>query len=82
MTMAFAESTMSSIQVPFCYNRFKEGGEGVNEDARPDRPSTSIRAEHKFNCGINGLRETEKTSRTMLVLVARARQQTLKTLKQ
>ena len=39
-------------------------------------------AEHKFNCGINGLRKTEKMSMTMLVLVARAHQQPLKTLKQ
>ena len=40
------------------------------------------RVEHKFNCGITGLRKAERMSMTMLVLVARARQQPMETLKQ
>ena len=38
--------------------------------------------EHKFNCGIIVLRNAEKMTMKMLVLVVRARQQELKTLKQ
>ena len=38
-------------------------------------------AEYNFNCGITGLRKAEKISMTMLVLVSRARQQPMKTLK-
>ena len=41
LTMAFGESTTSGIQVQLWYNRFKEGREDVNGDARPDHPSTS-----------------------------------------
>ena len=32
---------MSRTQVQLCYNRFKEGREDVNDDARLDRPRTS-----------------------------------------
>ena len=39
-------------------------------------------AETNFNCGITGLRKTEKMSMTILILVARARQQWMKILKQ
>ena len=39
-------------------------------------------AEHKFNSGIIGLLTAERKSKTMLVLVARVRQQAMKTLKQ
>ena len=39
-------------------------------------------AQCKFNCCINGLRKAEKMSMTMLALVARARQQLMKTSKQ
>ena len=39
-------------------------------------------AEHKFNCSITGLRKTDKMLMTMLVLVARAHQQLIKSLKQ
>ena len=39
-------------------------------------------AEHKFKCGITGLRKAENMSMAMLVLVARAPQQPIKTLKQ
>ena len=39
-------------------------------------------AEHRFSCGITSLNKAEKMSMTMLVLVARSRQQTPKTLKQ
>ena len=38
-------------------------------------------AEPKFNCGITGLKKTQKMSMTMLVLVARAHQQPMKALK-
>ena len=41
LTVAFSDSTMSSIQVQLWYNRFKEGREYVNDDARPGRQSTS-----------------------------------------
>ena len=44
--------------------------------------SRLARAEYKFNCGITGLRNAKKMSITMLVLVAWARQQLMKTLKQ
>ena len=39
--MAFGESTMSRTQFQLWYNRFKEGREDVNNNARPGRPSTS-----------------------------------------
>ena len=39
--MTFGESTMSRTQVQLWYNRFKEGREGTNNDARPGQPSTS-----------------------------------------
>ena len=32
---------MSRTQVQLCYNRFKEGREDVNDNARPGRPLTS-----------------------------------------
>ena len=38
---AFGESTMSRTQVQLWYNRLKENWEDVNDDARPERPSTS-----------------------------------------
>ena len=40
MILTFGESTMSRTQVQFWYNRFKEGQEHVNDEARPGRPST------------------------------------------
>ena len=40
-TMAFGESTISRTQVQLWYNRFKEGREDINDDARPGRLSTS-----------------------------------------
>ena len=46
------------------------------------RLASLLRVEHKFKCGITAFRKTEKRSMTMLVLVARARQQPMKTLKQ
>ena len=42
----FCVSTMSRIQVQLWYNRFKEGRENVNGDARPGRPSTSTTDEN------------------------------------
>ena len=45
--MTFGESTMSRTQVPqVWYNRFKEGKEDVNDDARPGRPSSSATDEN------------------------------------
>ena len=41
LAVAFGESTMSRTQVQLWYNRFKEGREDVNDDARLGRPSTS-----------------------------------------
>ena len=46
------------------------------------RSASLLWAEHKFNCGITGLRKAENMSMTMLVLIARVRQQPMKTLKQ
>ena len=40
LTVAFGESTMSRIHVQLWYNRFKEGREDINDDARPGCPST------------------------------------------
>ena len=45
-TVAFGESTMSRTQVQLWYNRFKEGREVVNDDARPGCSSTSIADEN------------------------------------
>ena len=42
LTVTFGESTTSTTQVQLWYNRFKESREDINDDARPDRPSTSI----------------------------------------
>ena len=41
LTVAFGESTKNRIQVQLWYNRFKEGQEDVNDDARSGRPRTS-----------------------------------------
>ena len=45
LTLAFGESTMSRTLVQL-YNRFKEGREDVNNDARPGRPNTLITDEN------------------------------------
>ena len=42
LTVAFGLSTMSRIQVQLWYNRYKEGLEDINDDARSGHPSTSI----------------------------------------
>ena len=42
LTVAFGESTMSRTQVQLWYNRFKEGREDVNGDARPARQQPMI----------------------------------------
>ena len=41
LTVAFGESVISRTQVQLWYNRFKEGLEDVNDEARPGRPSMS-----------------------------------------
>ena len=46
LTVAFGESTMSRTQVQLRYDRFKEGREDINNDARPGRPSTSTTGEN------------------------------------
>ena len=46
LTVAFGGSTMSRTQVQLWYNRFKEGREHVNDDARPGRPSMSTTDEN------------------------------------
>ena len=40
------ESTMSRTQVQLWYNRFKEGREGINDDARPGHSNTSTTDEN------------------------------------
>ena len=39
-------SAMSRTQLQSWYNRFKEGGEDVNDSSRPSRPSTSTSDEN------------------------------------
>ena len=46
LTVAFGESTMSRKQVQLWYNRFKEGREDVNDDARAGSPRTSTTFEN------------------------------------
>ena len=46
LTKAFGQSTMSRTQVQLWYNRFMEGQEDVNEDARSGRASTSTTNEN------------------------------------
>ena len=46
LNVAFGESTMSRIQFQLWYNRFKEGREDINDDARPGLPSTSTTDEN------------------------------------
>ena len=46
LSMTFGESTMSRTQVQLWYNRFKEGREDINDDARPGRPSTPTTDEY------------------------------------
>ena len=46
LTLALDESTMSRTQVQLWYNRFKEGREDINDDARPGLPSTSTTDEN------------------------------------
>ena len=46
LPVAFGGSTMSRTQVQLWYNRFKKGREDVNDDTRPDRPSTLITDEN------------------------------------
>ena len=41
LTVAFNESNIGRTQVQLWYNRFKEGREDVNDDARSGRRSTS-----------------------------------------
>ena len=79
LLLSFGESTMNRIQLQLWYNRLNEGQEYVNDDDRTSRLSVCRLAsllwtEHKFNCGITGLRKPEKMSMTMLVLVALKRQ--------
>ena len=40
LTVALGECNVSRTPVQLWYNRFKEGRENVNDDARPGRPST------------------------------------------
>ena len=46
LTVAFGEFTMSRTHIQLWYNQFKEGREDVNDDARPDRLSTSTTDEN------------------------------------
>ena len=46
LTVEFGESAMSRTQVQLWYKRFTEGREDVNDDARPDRPSTTTTEEN------------------------------------
>ena len=46
LTVAFGESTMSRTQVQLWYNRFKEGREDINDDARLDPRNTSTTDEN------------------------------------
>ena len=46
LNVAFGVSTMSRIQFQLWYNRFKEGRDDINDDARPGLPSTSTTDEN------------------------------------
>ena len=46
LPVACGESTMSRTQVQLWYNRYKEGREDVNDDARPGSPNTSTTDEN------------------------------------
>ena len=46
LTEVFGKSTMSRTQAQLWYNRFKEGREDANDDARPGGPSTSTNDEN------------------------------------
>ena len=46
MTAESGESTMNRTQFQFWHNRFKEGREDANEDARPGCSSTSATDEY------------------------------------
>ena len=46
LIVGFGEPTISRTWVQLWYNRFKEGREDVNDDARPGRPSTSTTDEN------------------------------------
>ena len=46
LTVAFGKSPVSRTQVQLWYNRFKKDWEDVNDDARPNRPSTSTTDEN------------------------------------
>ena len=46
LTVTFGESTMSRTQNQLWYNRFKEGREDINDDARPGRSSLSTTYEN------------------------------------
>ena len=41
LTVAFGDSTVNRTQVQLCDNRFKEGRQDVNDNARPGGPSMS-----------------------------------------
>ena len=43
LSVALGESTISRTQVQLLYNRFKECLEDVHDNARPGRPSTSMK---------------------------------------
>ena len=53
LTVEFEESTISRTQVQLWYNRFEEGREDVNADARPCRPSTSTNDENHWSENID-----------------------------
>ena len=44
--MAFGEPTISRTQIQLWYNRFKEGREDVNDNARPARSNKSTTQEN------------------------------------
>ena len=46
LIVVFGESTVSRTRVQLWFNRFKEGREDVNDDARPGLQSTSTTDEH------------------------------------
>ena len=48
LTVVFGESTISRTHVHLWYNRFKEGREDVNDDARPGLPS-NLTADEAMN---------------------------------
>ena len=69
LSVVFGESTMIRTQVLFWYNRFKEGREDVNDDARLGRMSQSTTDENIESVKKMILENRRNTIREMLLMI-------------